>query len=196
MTTALSLEQIYRLYQRDARLLALKPEGANFVVGEGKVPSEIMFVGEAPGANEDKSGRPFMGNAGEVFNALLLGIGRKREDVFVTNIFKYRPPNNTKPVPAQVVASMPYLRAEIKVVDPQVIVLMGRVAAQAFFPMMSKFEDKRGRLTTIKDRIFIVTYHPAASFHDAAILGKLQGDFKKIKAALHGDVEQLRGYMD
>ncbi|MEJ2637379.1 MAG: uracil-DNA glycosylase, partial [Calditrichia bacterium] len=102
----------------------------NFVFGDGNEPADIMFIGEAPGAEEDRTGIPFVGRAGQLLNKLLAHIRLKREDVFIANILKSRPPNNRDPQPEEVAACIPYLHRQIELIEPRLIVALGRIAAQ------------------------------------------------------------------
>src|SRR5687767_1746771 len=112
----------------------LAKQAKHLVPGEGNPDAKVVFIGEAPGKNEDLTGKPFVGAAGKFLNELLESIGLKREDVFITSILKYRPPNNRDPKPAEKDAFWPYMLAQLEVIDPVVIVALGRHGANCFLP--------------------------------------------------------------
>lgn len=154
----MNLEEIYKDYQSLG--LGGKDGVSNkFIPGIGPCPADLMIVGEAPGATEDEVGKPFQGVAGRALDSLLGFSGFNRKEVFTTNVFKYRPPNNRDPYSHELIASYPTLSAEIKCVDPKVIILAGRIAAQSVF-RTEKLKSLRGRPIKKNDRIIICTYHP------------------------------------
>lgn len=133
------------------------------VPGSGSRLARLLIIGEAPGADEDKLGQPFVGASGKLLNDMLFAIGFKREDVFVTNILKCRTPNNRDPKPAEIDACHAYLQRQIELVDPVLILTLGRVAAQSLTGMKVPVAQMRGSLHQIDDlnAPVIVTYHPA-----------------------------------
>ncbi|MBM3934416.1 MAG: uracil-DNA glycosylase [SAR202 cluster bacterium] len=153
------------------------------VPGEGSRTAQIMIIGEAPGFNEDKQGRPFVGQAGNVLNRMLASIGLKREDVYITNMVKSRPPENRDPLPAEIEACRPFLDRQIELIRPKVIVCLGRHSFGKFFPgeLISK---SRGKARKYKDMIVYPMYHPAATLHNPGLLPALEADFKKLKDLL------------
>jgi uracil-DNA glycosylase family 4 len=132
------------------------------VFGVGDRNAQWMVIGEAPGADEDRQGEPFVGRAGQLLNSMLKAIGLKREQVFIANILKSRPPNNRDPQPQEVQACIPYLFRQIELVNPKLILCVGRIAAQTLLETDTSIGKLRGQLHRIAgDRPMIVTYHPA-----------------------------------
>ena len=132
------------------------------VFGVGNPSADLMFVGEAPGADEDVQGIPFVGRAGQLLNSMLRAIGLKREQVFIANILKSRPPNNRDPRPEEVRACIPYLFRQIELVNPTLILCVGRIAAQTLLETDTSIGKLRGQLHRIAgNRPMVVTYHPA-----------------------------------
>lgn len=149
------------------------------VPGEGPVDARIMLVGEGPGFNEDKQGRPFVGAAGRFLEELLAVAGLQREDVYITNVVKHRPPNNRDPLPNELAACLPYLERQIKLIDPEVIVTLGRFSLGTFFPgsMISKVH---GEVRDKDGRHFFAMYHPAAALHQDRLRQTLLDDMKRL----------------
>ena len=132
------------------------------VFGVGNRNARWMVIGEAPGADEDRQGEPFVGRAGQLLNSMLKAVGLKREQVFIANILKSRPPNNRDPRPEEVRACLPYLFRQIELVNPQLILCVGRIAAQTLLETDTAIGKLRGQLHRIAgNRPMIVTYHPA-----------------------------------
>lgn len=133
------------------------------VPGYGNLNAEIMFIGEAPGRNEDEQGLPFVGQAGKILDKALFENGLRREDCFIANVAKCRPPENRVPTPEEVNCCFPYLTLQIKIIEPKCIILLGATALKYFMseekPSISSL---RGKKIVIKGRIFVPTYHPAA----------------------------------
>lgn len=160
------------------------------VPGEGPATAEIMLVGEGPGFNEDKQGRPFVGAAGRLLDTVLLPhAGLKRADVFVTNVVKHRPPNNRDPLPDELAACLPYLERQIELIEPKVIVTLGRFSLGTFFPgaMISKVH---GQVREKDGRYFFHMYHPAAALHQERLRQTLEDDFKQLGAFIQGPMRQ------
>lgn len=158
------------------------------VPGEGNPEARIMFIGEAPGAEEDKQGRPFVGAAGKFLNEMLGMIGLKREDVFIANVLKCRPPGNRDPMPEEVAACWPWLLEQIKTIKPKLIVLLGRHAMERFLPnqKISKIHGTavRREIEGIGKQVFYALYHPAAALYQGSLREVLVKDFKKIPKVL------------
>jgi DNA polymerase len=133
-----------------------------FVFGTGNKNANIMFIGEAPGADEDEQGEPFVGRAGQLLNKILEAIEFKREDVFICNILKCRPPNNRDPLPSEVDECIPYLWKQIEIVQPKIIVSLGRIAAQMLLNTNDSLTKLREKVQHYRGVPMIVTYHPAA----------------------------------
>lgn len=161
----------------------LKNEATQGVCGEGSHSATVVFIGEAPGKKEDESGRPFVGSAGKFLDEMLASINLKREEVYITNIVKYRPPNNRDPLPKEIADCAEWLTEEIKIIDPTLIVLLGRHAMHQFFPD-AKISEAHGVLVTSnyfgKTRNFLPLYHPAAALYNGALREVLKEDFKRI----------------
>ena len=159
------------------------------VPGEGPADATVMLVGEAPGFNEDKQGRPFVGAAGKFLEELLGIANLKRSDVFITNIVKHRPPNNRDPLPAEVIACRPYLDRQIQAINPKLIVTLGRFSLGAFFPgsMISKVH---GEVREKDGRYFFHMYHPAAALHQDKLRQTLIDDMHKLAQFIQGPLAQ------
>lgn len=155
----------------------------NPVPGEGDPQAQIMFVGEAPGAREDETGRPFVGAAGKFLEEMLETIGLTREQVFITNIVKYRPPGNRDPQPEEIKACLPFLLAQIKVIEPKLIVFLGRHSMNVFFPEL-RISAAHGRPVRRSGQVFLPLYHPAAALYNGAMRATLLEDFTKIPKIL------------
>ncbi len=165
----------------------------NAVPGEGGFEKGILMIGEAPGRNEDLQGRPFVGRAGQLLNELLDSIGLTRDDVFITNIVKCRPPNNRDPAPEEVKACTPYLERQIQVLRPKVIVTLGRHAwkwvCEHFgipYESISKAHGKVFQSSTLLYGVITVIpmYHPAAAIYNKELLPTLKQDFQRLKEFL------------
>lgn len=155
----------------------------NGVPGEGNPDSEIIFIGEAPGANEDKVGRPFVGRAGMLLEFMLNQIGYKREDVWIGNIVKHRPPENRDPLPDEIEACKPYLTNQIEIISPKLIVTLGRFSMNYFLPDV-KISQAHGRpYNLIKYHLYPV-YHPAAGLRNPLMKTELIKDFLRIPEVL------------
>jgi uracil-DNA glycosylase family 4 len=131
------------------------------VFGVGNPAADWMIIGEAPGAEEDRRGEPFVGRAGKLLDEMLLGIGEKRDSVFIANILKCRPPNNRDPSPDEAASCRPYLERQIELVQPKIILAVGRVAAQQLLQSDAPVGRLRGKVHHLGDMPLVVTYHPA-----------------------------------
>lgn len=150
------------------------------VPGEGSYTAEVMFVGEGPGSREDKQGRPFVGPAGKILDELLELVGMDRSKVYITNIVKCRPPNNRDPLPEEVEACSKYLDIQLKLVNPSIVVTLGRHSLRTFFPqeIISKSHGKPRKWNNL---LIYPLYHPAAILHQGGGLRKImEADFKQI----------------
>ena len=159
------------------------------VPGEGPLPTEIMFIGEAPGFHEDQQGKPFIGAAGQFLNELLGKIGLDRTQVYITNVVKHRPPGNRDPLPDEMAACRPYLDRQIELVDPKMIVTLGRFSMARWFPG-GRISQIHGQPKTVDGRIIVPMYHPAAALHQAALKATIEADFLKLPRHL-ADMRQL-----
>ena len=153
------------------------------VPGEGNPHTEIMFIGEAPGLNEDRTGRPFVGAAGQFLTQLLTSIGLKREDVYITNIVKSRPPGNRDPLPEEIAACKPWLDQQLEIIKPRVIVTLGRFSMSRFFPGQT-ISRIHGQAEDRKDFICFPMYHPAAALHQGNLRAVIEADMAKLPKIL------------
>ncbi|MCJ7720426.1 MAG: uracil-DNA glycosylase [Candidatus Hadarchaeum sp.] len=156
----------------------------NVVFGIGPATAKVMLVGEAAGFFEDKQGVPFVGAAGKNLNALLREAGLKREDVYIGNVLKCRPPGNRPPLPDEIEACRPFLEGQISAVEPELVITLGRTAARALLGKNVVMGREHGTLLDctyagVKFKLFL-TYHPAAALYGAEAKQKLQTDFKKL----------------
>jgi DNA polymerase len=156
-----SLEELAEVVDA-CRKCALGHSRMHSVPGEGDPHARLVVVGEAPGATEDETGRPFVGRAGQLLTDILRAIGLEREQVFICNVLKCRPPNNRDPEPLEVAACSPYLHRQLDLIRPKVILAMGRPAAHALLGSNASLNDLRGKLHRYRGIPLIVTYHPAA----------------------------------
>jgi DNA polymerase len=156
-----SLEEIAQVVAQ-CRRCPLYATALNPVPGVGRADADFMCVGEAPGANEDQQGEPFVGQAGQLLNKILAAIDLEREDVFIANVLKHRPPGNRNPMPDEVVACSPYLVRQIELVRPKVILALGTFAAQTLLETKLTIGKLRGQVHRYYGVPLIVTYHPAA----------------------------------
>ena len=166
--------------------ISLPLRESNVVFGEGSVDCAVMFIGEAPGVNEDRLRRPFVGRGGQLLDDMIRGLGWKREDVYITNIVKRRPPENRDPLPAEIEAYKPYLTRQIEIVDPKLIVTLGRFSMNYFLPE-AKITRDHGHPLMVDGRTIFPVYHPAAALRSTQMMEVLRGDFKKIPSVLSGE---------
>jgi uracil-DNA glycosylase family 4 len=141
------------------------------VFGEGNPSAELMFVGEAPGYHEDRQGRPFVGPSGQLLNRLLAGIALRREDVYICNVLKSRPPRNRDPLPDEIAACRYWLDAQVRLVDPKVVVTLGNFAAKTLLETTTGITRLRGRTHPFQGRVLLPTFHPAAALHASGRVG-------------------------
>jgi DNA polymerase len=153
------------------------------VPGEGPFDTEIMFIGEGPGQNEDIQGRPFVGQAGKFLSNLLEIAGLKRERVWIGNVVKCRPPANRDPQPDELAACNLFLERQIAAIDPKIIITLGRFSMNKFMPG-AKISSVHGQMRKIGDRFVIAMYHPAAALHNPNILPPIKADFAKLPELL------------
>ena len=177
-----SLDEIARLV-RQCSDCELGLGRKNAVPGEGSPNADLMIIGEGPGAQEDLLGRPFVGRAGQFLDELLAYIGLKREDVFIANMVKCRPPENRDPLPAEVSACDKYLERQIELLDPLLIVTLGRVSLARFFPGES-MAQARGKVREKDGRFIYPVMHPAAALYRQEVRPGIIEDFKAIPGVL------------
>lgn len=166
----------------------LAAQATNLVMGDGNVDADIMLIGEAPGKKEDEQGLPFVGAAGKFLDEMLAQAGMKRSDVFITNIVKYRPPNNRDPLPAEKAEFLPYLLEQIRIIGPKVVITLGRHSMEYFLPDM-KISEIHGQPQTVligdKSIVVIPLYHPAAALYNGGMRQVLIDDFVRVSHIIH-----------
>ena len=172
----------------------------NLVMGEGNLDAQIVFIGEAPGKQEDQQGRPFIGAAGKFLDSMLVSAGLVRQQVYITNVVKYRPPNNRDPTPEEKKAFLPYLLRQLEVIRPKVVVTLGRHSLEYFLPgqKISQVHGRPERVTIGRESVLVVPlYHPAAALYNGGLRATLIDDFMKlitISKSLEKETEQLHGF--
>lgn len=149
------------------------------VPGEGPAKADYMFIGEGPGFHENEQGRPFVGAAGKFLEELLAGIGLSRDQVFIGNVVKCRPPGNRDPLPEEISACSGYLERQIQAIQPKVIVTLGRYSMARFFPN-ARISDIHGQGRTVNGRLVVAMYHPAAALHQPSLRRDIESDFAKL----------------
>lgn len=177
---------------RGCTLCRLSQTRKQAVPGEGPPDAEIMFIGEAPGYWEDEKGRPFVGPAGQFLEELLASIGMRRDQVFITNVLKCRPPGNRDPLPDEIAACSDYLERQIALISPRLIVTLGRYSMARFFPPTKSVRDLHGQIVNYKGIPCLAMYHPAAALRQASLKPVLMEDFKKIPKLLAKSTDQTR----
>ncbi|MEM4426157.1 MAG: type-4 uracil-DNA glycosylase [Acidilobaceae archaeon] len=176
----------------------------NAVPGEGPLTARVMFVGEAPGRKEDEEGRPFVGAAGKLLTTLLESIGVRRNDVYITNVVKCRPPENREPIDEEIRTCNPFLRKQIEIIRPRAIVALGRVAGKTLYEMagLKWISVENARRSVVRAKIqdldikIAVTYHPAAALYNPQLRSELESDFKNVISKLFLDESRRRTLED
>jgi DNA polymerase len=184
------------LQELEARCLTCRTCGLRsgcrqVVFGEGDPEAAVMFIGEAPGAEEDRQGRPFVGPAGRLLDRLLAFAGFARGEVYITNIVKCRPPGNRLPTPQEAAACRPYLLEQIKLIRPKIIVCLGALATQALVDPEARITRVRGQWFEKEGMKILPTFHPAAVLRDREKLRPVAEDFRKLAAARRA-LEEVR----
>ena len=152
------------------------PLKTNLVFGEGNANADILFIGEAPGFNEDQLKRPFVGQSGKLLDKLLNRTGLQRREVYITNIVKRRPPENRDPLPEEIEAFKPYLAKQIEIIDPKVIATLGRFSMNYFLPL-AKISNDHGKITEWENRKIFPLFHPAAALRAGGVMRQFETDF-------------------
>ena len=186
------LDQIKAKIVADKICPELAETATNMVFGDGNADAEVVFVGEAPGKNEDLQGLPFVGAAGKFLDEMLASVDLKREDVYISNIVKYRPPDNRDPLPEEKAAFLPYLQAQLEVIQPKLVVTLGRHSMNCFLPdlQISKVhgEPKRIRVRfgdkEPTELVILPLFHPAAALYNSSMRQTIIDDFAKIPETL------------
>lgn len=161
----------------------LAAQATQLVFGTGNPNADIVFIGEAPGKNEDLQGEPFVGAAGRFLNEMLESIGLKREDIYITNIVKYRPPNNRDPLPEEKAAMLPYLEKQIDIIKPKLIVTLGRHSMDCLLPGL-KISEVHGKPNKYRGIVYLPLFHPAAALYNGGLRQTLIADFALIPSIL------------
>jgi uracil-DNA glycosylase family 4 len=164
---------------------ALSADRHHVVFGTGNLKAKVMLIGEAPGEEEDRQGIPFVGKAGQLLDKILEAIDFKREEIYIANILKCRPPQNRDPVPDEIIQCLPYLYRQIQCIQPKLILVLGRIAAHALLNTQQSLTQLRGRQHTFQNIPLLVTYHPAALLRHT-----------EWKRPVWEDVQKLRGIYD
>ena len=160
------------------------------VFGVGNPNADLMFVGEAPGADEDIQGEPFVGRAGQLLTKIIEAIDLRREDVYIANVIKCRPPQNRNPEPDEVEQCEPFLFRQVDIIRPKVIVALGKFAAQCLLKSDAPITRIRGREFTYRDSILIPTYHPAYLLRNPSAKKDVWEDMKRVRALLSQDARE------
>jgi len=169
---------------KDCKKCSLGATRTNFVFGSGNSCAQIIFIGEAPGKNEDLQGKPFVGQAGKLLDSLLGSIGFTRSEVFIANVLKCRPPQNRDPEVSEINICKGYLFEQIEIIDPAIICTMGRYSTQLILDTTNGINTLRGKIFKVGSRIIIPINHPAAALYTPSRLSLLKDDFARIKTVL------------
>lgn len=161
----------------------LAEQATQLVFGDGDPDTKIVFIGEAPGKNEDIQGIPFVGAAGKFLNEMLEMISLSRENIYITNIVKYRPPNNRDPFPEEKTVFLPYLQEQLDIIKPKLIVSLGRHSMDCLLPGL-KISQVHGQPKRQAGRVYLPLFHPAAALYNGAMRQTLIDDFARIPAIL------------
>lgn len=168
---------------RACQLCPLAGGRTQAVPGEGPANAEIMFIGEGPGFHEDRQGRPFVGASGKLLEDLLATIGLTRDQVFIANVVKCRPPDNRDPLPTEIEACSPYLDRQEAAINPRIVVTLGRFSMQRYFPGQS-ITRIHGQVKRAGDTAYMAMFHPAAALRNPQWMSEIRNDFAKLPALL------------
>lgn len=177
------LDKIAGQIEIDDPAPALRESATQLVFGDGNPDAEIVFIGEAPGKNEDLEGKPFVGAAGKFLNQMLEMIDLRRQEVYITNIVKYRPPGNRDPLPDEKQVFIKYLESQLEVIQPVIVVTLGRHSLNCFLPDLS-ISKCHGQPKRYKGRVYLPLFHPAAALYNGALRQTLIDDFAAIPAII------------
>lgn len=161
----------------------LSKGATQLVFGDGSPDAQLVFIGEAPGKNEDIEGLPFVGAAGKFLNEMLALIGLSRKDIYITNIVKYRPPENRDPYPDEKAAFLPFLRSQLLIIKPKIVVTLGRHSMECFLPGL-QISKCHGQAKRYKGQVYLPLFHPAAALYNGSMRQTLIDDFMKIPRIL------------
>jgi DNA polymerase len=160
------------------------------VFGVGDPHAELMFIGEAPGKNEDLQGEPFVGAAGKFLDELLASIGLTRSQVYIANVLKCRPPNNRDPVAVEIATCTPFLATQVRLIDPKVIATLGNFATRWLLDTTAGITTLRGKLYHVEGRRVVPIYHPAVALYDPSKKEALFDDFKRLRSVIDRSIER------
>ncbi len=189
MSKRTKLDQLAQEIRQNNICSELAATAQHLVMGDGNLDADIVFIGEAPGKKEDEQGLPFIGAAGKSLTTMLETIGLERHDVYITNIVKYRPPNNRDPLPDEKAAFWPYLERQLAIIDPKIIVTLGRHSMEYFLPGV-KISEVHGQPQTVllgkKQFIVLPLFHPAAALYNGGLRQTLLDDFQQLASIVIG----------
>lgn len=168
---------------RSCNLCPLHETRTNAVPGEGSTNAKLFFIGEAPGAREDETGRPFVGRSGNLLTSMIEEIGLSREDVFITSILKSRPPKNRTPKRSEIELCRPYVEKQIEIINPRVVVLLGSVAISSMVGPW-RVTESHGQFFEAQGRTYFMTFHPAAALRSISVKELMQADFRVLQSKL------------
>lgn len=177
------LDSIKQQILDDKACPELAAQATQLVFGGGNPEAEIVFIGEAPGKHEDIQGIPFVGASGKFLNEMLQTIGLERKDIYITNIVKYRPPNNRDPLPEEKQTFLPYLTQQLNSINPKLIVTLGRHSMDAILPGL-KISQAHGKPIRVKDHTYLPLFHPAAALYNGGLRQTLIDDFATIPSII------------
>jgi DNA polymerase len=183
MSKQADLDKIAKRIIDDKVTPELAETATQLVMGDGNPDAEIVFIGEAPGKNEDLQGKPFVGAAGKFLDEMLDMIKLERGDIYITNIVKYRPPNNRDPYPDEKAAFLPYLSEQIKIIAPKLIITLGRHSMDVLLPGL-KISQCHGQPKRYKGQVYLPLFHPAAALYNGSMRQTLIDDFADIPVIL------------
>lgn len=172
---------------KECQLCSLSDSRTQVVFGAGRSDADIIFIGEAPGYHEDAQGIPFVGSAGKLLGELLESIGIRREDVYITNVNKCKPPENRTPSAVEIKACKPYLDKQIEIIKPRVLCPLGNNATQTLLGKRVSISKVRSRSFQVNNRLVFPMFHPAAALHLGTRMGDVREDFQKLKEFLGRD---------
>jgi DNA polymerase len=182
-TAQQKLDELKKKIEASGTTQELASQATQLVFGAGNPEADLIFIGEAPGKNEDLQGEPFVGAAGKFLNEMLDGIGLKREDIYITNIVKYRPPHNRDPLPEEKAAFLPFLQEQIDIIKPKLIVTLGRHSMDVLLPGL-KISQVHGQPKRYKGQVYLPLFHPAAALYNGGMRQTLVEDFSLIPTIL------------
>ncbi|MBP9852767.1 MAG: uracil-DNA glycosylase [Patescibacteria group bacterium] len=188
------LDELQQQIERPGITPDLAAQATQLVFGVGNPDADIVFIGEAPGKKEDELGQPFVGASGKFLDEMLASIGLRRGDIYITNIVKYRPPNNRDPLPEEKKEFLPYLQAQLEIIQPKLVVTLGRHSGSCFLPDLHISSDhgqpKRAKLALKQAKddmlevVILPLYHPAAALYNGGLRETLLEDFARVPAIL------------